>query len=168
MKKRIAIAISLLIIFTTISFQQKINNFKFNIKIINIENNLLIKEKDVKKLIIPFYNQNLIFLKNKEIKKALMQNSFIESFNIKKKYPDTLIIEIFEKKPIAILLFKKEKFYLSEKIDLIKFKTLPIKKDLPYVIGNKDEFKIFHASLKIDFPLKKSKNTLYMKIIDGI
>ena len=95
MKKRIAIAISLLIIFTTISFQQKINISKFNIKIINIENNLLIKEKDVKKLIIPFYNQNLIFLKNKEIKKALMQNSFIESFNIKKKYPDTLIIEIF-------------------------------------------------------------------------
>ena len=163
MKKRIAIAISLLIIFTTISFQQKINISKFNIKIINIENNLLIKEKDVKKLIIPFYNQNLIFLKNKEIKKALMQNSFIESFNIKKKYPDTLIIEIFEKKPIAILLFKKEKFYLSEKIDLIKFKTLPIKKDLPYVIGNKDEFKIFHASLKkINFPLEKIKRyTLY-------
>ena len=163
MKKRIAIAISLLILFTTISFQQKINVSQFNIKIINIENNLLIKEKDVKKLIIPFYNQNLIFLKNKEIKKALMQNSFIESFNIKKKYPDTLIIEIFEKKPIAILLFKKEKFYLSEKIDLIKFKTLPIKKDLPYVIGNKDEFKIFHASLKkIDFPLEKIKKyTLY-------
>ena len=72
-------------------------------------------------------------------------------------------MKFFEKKPIAILLFKKEKFYLSEKIDLIKFKTLPIKKDLPYVIGNKDEFKIFHASLKkIDFPLEKIKKyTLY-------
>ena len=87
-----------------------------------------------------------------------MQNSFIESFNIKKKYPDTLIIKIFEKKPIAILLSKKEKFYLSEKIDLIEFKTLTVDKDLPYVFGNKDEFKIFHASLKkINFPLEKIK-----------
>ena len=163
MKKRIAIAISLLIIFTTISLKQKIIFSQFNLKVINIENNYLIKEKDVKKLLIPFYNQNLIFLKNREIKKALMQNSFIESFNIKKKYPNTLIINIFEKKPIAILLFEKEKFYLSEKIDLIKFKTLPIKKDLPYVLGNKDEFKIFHASLKkINFPLEKIKKyTLY-------
>ncbi len=121
MKKRIAIAISLLIIFTTISLKQKIIFSQFNLKVINIENNYLIKEKDVKKLLIPFYNQNLIFLKNREIKKALMQNSFIESFKIKKKYPDTLIINIFEKKPIAILLSKKEKFYLSEKIDLIEF-----------------------------------------------
>ena len=163
MKKRIAIAISLLIIFTTISLKQKIIVSQFNLKIINIENNHLIKEKDIKKLLIPFYNQNLIFLKNREIKKAIMQNSFIESFNIKKKYPDTLIINIFEKKPIAILLSKKEKFYLSEKIDLIEFKTLPIKKDLPYVLGNKDEFKIFHASLKkINFPLEKIKKyTLY-------
>ena len=39
MKKRTLIAISLLIILTTISFQQKINISKFNIKIINIENN---------------------------------------------------------------------------------------------------------------------------------
>ena len=87
----------------------------------------------------------------------------MKSFNIKKKYPDTLNIKIFEKKPIAILLSKKKKFYLSEKIDLIKFKTLPIKKDLPYVLGNKEEFKIFHASLKkINFPLEKIKKyTLY-------
>ena len=85
MKKRIAIAIALLILLTTISLQQKIIFSQFNLKIINIENNYLLKEKDVKKLLFSLYDQNLIFLKNREIKKALMQNSFIESFNIKKK-----------------------------------------------------------------------------------
>ena len=45
---------------------------------------------------------------NKEIQKALTQNSFIDGFKIKKKYPNTLKIQIFEKKPIAILFIKKK------------------------------------------------------------
>ena len=49
------------------------------------------------------------FLKNDEIEKALMQNRLIESFNVKKKYPGTIKIKIFEKKPIAILQDKKAK-----------------------------------------------------------
>ena len=52
-----------------------------------------------------------------------MKNSYIESFYIKKKYPDTLEIKIIEKKPIAILFSNKKKFYLSEKIDLIDFNS---------------------------------------------
>ena len=99
MKKRIVIGLGLLILLTTITSQQKIVISKFNLKEINIENNILTKKKDIKKLLFPIYNKNLIFLENLEIEKALMQNSFIESFEIKKKYPNTLTIKIFEKKP---------------------------------------------------------------------
>ena len=81
---------------------------KFNVNEIIIENNILINDKDIKELLSSIYNKNLIFLDNKEIEDALLQNSFIETFNIKKKYPNTLKIKIFEKKPIAIL-FKKTK-----------------------------------------------------------
>ena len=69
---------------TTINSQQKIVISKFNLQEINIENNFLLEEKDIKKLLIPIYNKNLLFLKNTEIEKSLMQNSFIDSFNIKK------------------------------------------------------------------------------------
>ena len=154
MKKRIVIAIFLLISFTTINSKQSFVTSKFNLKTIVIENNLLLKDEDIKNLLIPFYNKNLIFLDNNEVKKALIQNSFIESFNIKKKYPTTLNIKIFEKKPIAVMFDKKDKFYLSEKIDLIEFKKLPNYQTLPYVIGNKDDFKIFYNNLKkINFPI---------------
>ena len=163
MKKRIVIALFLLILFTTINFKQSFVTSKFNLKTIVIENNLLLKDKDIKNLLIPFYNKNLIFLDNNEVKKALIQNSFIESFNIKKKYPTTLNIKIFEKKPIAVMFDKKDKFYLSEKIDLIEFKKLPNYQTLPYVIGNKDDFKIFYNNLKkINFPIDiVKKYTLY-------
>mgnify|MGYP001276723138 CR=1 FL=1 len=154
MKKRFVIASFLLILLTTINSQQNFFISKFNLEIIVVENNLLLKDKDIKNLLIPFYNKNLIFLDNNEIKKALLQNSFIESFKIKKKYPNTLKIEIYEKKPIAVLFNKKNKFYLSEKIDLIEFKNLPNYRTLPYVLGNKDDFKIFYKNLKkINFPL---------------
>ena len=154
MKKPLVTALFLIILLTTIDSKQSFVISKFNLKTIIIENNLLLKDKDIKSLLIPFYNRNLIFLDNKEVKKALLQNSFIESFNIKKKYPNSLKIEIFEKKPIAILLNKKNKFYLSEKIELIEFKNLPNYQDLPYVLGNKNDFKIFYDNLKkINFPL---------------
>jgi len=153
MKKRLVIAISLLILLTTISSQQKFFISKFNLKKIIIENNFLLKDKDLKNLLAPIYGKNLLFLKNAEVKKALMKNNFIESFNIKKKYPSTLKIQIFEKKIIAILFDKKNKFYLSERLDLIEFKNLPNYQNLPYIIGNKDDFETFYNNLKkINFP----------------
>ena len=158
MKKRLVIASFLLILLSTISSEQSFVISKFNLKKIKIENNFLLKESDIKKLLIPFYDKNLIFLKNIEIQQALMQNSFIESFKIKKKYPSTLKIKIFEKRPIALLFDKENKFYLSEKIDLIQFKDIPNYQNLPYIYGNKDDFKIFYNNLKkTNFPLDTIK-----------
>ena len=110
MKKRIVIAIALLISLSTIVSHQKLKISKFNLTEINIENNFLISDKEIKDLILPIYNKNLILLKNDEIKQALEVSTFIESFKIK-KHPDTLEIKIFEKKPIAILLDKRKNIY---------------------------------------------------------
>ena len=163
MKKRLLIALFLLILFTTINSQQRFIASQFDLKTIEIENNFLLKDNDIKNLLISFYNKNLVLLNNNEVKNALMQNSLIESFKIKKKYPNTLKVKIFEKKPIAVLFDKKNKFYLSEKIDLIEFRNLPNYHTLPYVLGNKDDFKIFYNNLKkINFPLNVVKKyTLY-------
>ena len=158
MKKRIIIALILLISLTTITSDQKIIFSIFSLKKITIENNSLLKENDIKKSLEPIYDKNLLQLNNKEIKKILLQNSLIDSFKIKKKYPNTLKIEIFEKKPIAILFDKKQKFYISEKIDLIDYNMLNIDNNLPYVLGNKDDFKIFYDNLKkIKFPFNSVK-----------
>ena len=148
MNRRIAFGVLLLILLTTITSQQKIIISKFNLNKIEVENNFLIEKKEIKKLLHPIYDKNLLFISNKKIKLLLMQNSFIESFKVKKKYPNTLKIRLFEKKPIAILIFKKKKFYLSDKIELIEFKNLQNYKNLPYVFGNREDFKIFYSNLK--------------------
>ena len=162
MKKKIVIGLSLFLLLTTITSQQKIIFSKFNLKEIILENNLLIKDKEIKKLLLPIYDTNLILLKNKDVERALLKNSFINNFKLKKKYPNTLIIKIYEKKPIAILFYKKNKFYLSRKIDLIEFNNIKDFQNLPYVFGNKDKFKIFYDNLKkINFPLNQIKKFTY-------
>ena len=163
MKNQLIFALILFLSLTTFISQKKINFTHFDLKKITVKNNFLVKEQDIQNLLLAVYGKNLIFLDNYVIEKALIQNSFIETFNIKKIYPDTLNIVIFEKKPIAILFNKKKKFYLSEKIELIDFIELKNYQNLPYVFGNKNEFKIFYDNLKkIDFPFHLIKKyTLY-------
>ena len=163
MKKRPVIAITLFLVLSTVTSQLKIKFPNFNLKKIHVENNLLLEEKVIKKLLVPIYNQNLLFLGNKKIQNLLIQNEFIESFNVRKKYPDTLLVKIFEKKLIAILVYKKRKYYVSDKAKLVKFIKLQKYKDLPYVFGDQDNFRLFYKSLKkINFPLPIiTKYTLY-------
>ena len=117
MKKRTIFAVILLILLSSITIKDVITISKFNLKKINIENNFLIEEKELRKLLDPIYNKNLIFLNNLEIEQLLMNNNFIKSFYIKKKYPDTLEIKIIEKKPIAILFFDKKNFILAKTLN---------------------------------------------------
>ncbi len=164
MTKRFIIGISLLILFTTFISQKEITIEKFKIKIIQIENNNLLSETDIKKELLSIYNENLVFINLDKVKKILRQNTYIESFQVKKKYPDILIIKIFEKKPIAILQKKKERFYLSEKIELIKFENLHIYKDLPIIFGNEKDFQIFYYNLKkVNFPLESIKKYYFFE-----
>ena len=154
MKVQFIIGVVLLILLTTITTKQKIIITKFNIKEIILENILQLKEKDVKRSLSVIYNKNLLFLKNKEIEEILVQFTSIESFYLDKKYPNTLKITIIAKKPIAILINNKKKFYISEKLDQFEFNDKNFNQDLPIVFGNKDDFKIFYKNLiKIDFPV---------------
>ena len=122
MKKSLIGLIILFILLTT--FTPKINlivNENLRIKEIVVENNIFIKNDEIKKKLAFLYNQSLFFLDTDEIKKIIKNESFIDSFSIKKVYPNTLILIIKEKEPIAILQKKKEKFYISNKGDLINY-----------------------------------------------
>ena len=154
MKKRLIIALLLLVLLSTYKPQNFILSNGLNIEEIKIENNFILNEADIKKELNFLYQKNLIFLRNSEIANILKQIDFIKSFEIKKIYPKKIIIKIYEKKPIAILQYKKDKFYVSESINLINFIVLENYKNLPIVFGKKKNFKELYINLKkINFPL---------------
>jgi cell division septal protein FtsQ len=158
MKKRLIIAFSLLLLFSTYKPQELFLSDKFNIKELKIENNFILKEANIKKKLIFLYDTNLIFLNYSNIEKKLKKIDFIESYEIKKIYPNKLKIKIYEKKPIAVLQYKKKKFYIGENYNLIDHINLKNYSNLPDVFGNKKSFRIFHQDLKkINFPLNLIK-----------
>jgi len=110
------------------------------------------------------YKENLFFLNIKDIEKNLKSETFIESFSIKKIYPNTLKLIIVEKKPIAILQNKKKKFYISNKGNLINFTDIKIYNDLPTVFGNGVTFYSLYQDLQnIRFPLETIKSFYFFE-----
>ncbi len=86
----------------------------------------------------------------------------IESFEIKKIYPNKIKIKVFEKKPIAILQNKKEKKYITDNNQLISYFYSNKFEYLPLVFGDRDNFKVFYNNLKkINFPINDIKE-LYL------
>tara|TARA_B100000242_G_C42968924_1_gene449544 strand:- start:338 stop:997 length:660 start_codon:yes stop_codon:yes gene_type:complete len=157
MNKRLIIGISLLFLFST--YNIKVNKTFFSnlqIKKITIENNKIIKEEEIKEKLSFLYETNFFFLRTKNIEKKLKEIQFIESYQIKKIYPNNLRIKIIEKKPIVIIQRMKQKKYFTDRGDLIDFRDIKKFKDLPIVFGDKKSFSTFYLNLKnINFPIEE-------------
>ena len=158
MNKRFILGIGLFILFSTFISQQNNSIDKFKIREIQIVNNQIIKDQEIIKNLSFLYEKNIFFLKMREIQKIISQNSFIESLKIKKIYPNKLMIEIYEKKPLAIIIFKQEKFYIDKKVDLIEYRNISKYEKLPIIYGDSESFKILFGNLKkVNFPIKLIK-----------
>ncbi len=160
MKKRIWISLFLLIILSTYQINYNTQfNLKLNIEEIIIENNNILDETEVKKDLNFLYNSNLFFIKKNKIENNLRNNSFIESLKIKKVYPNKIKIKIFEKKPLFILQDKKTKYYYTNNHDIINYIKIEKFKNLPYVIGDKENFETLYKNLKkLKFPISIIKS----------
>ena len=159
MKKRFLFALVLLLLLSTYNIQKKTNlNSKLNIEEIYLENNKFIDEKKLKNKLSFLYETNLFLLNEKDIKLKLEEIDIIDSFEVKKIFPNKIKIIIFEKKPIAIIQNKKEKKYYTNKGHTTGFSNLEEYKNLPIVFGDQKNFKILHENLKsIDFPIDQIK-----------
>ena len=163
MKKRIFFGLILILVLSTYSLHNNSNfTSKYDIKKVIIENNSIIDKKEIENKLFFLYEKNLFFLKTLDIETKLKEFNFIESFEIKKIYPNIIKIKISEKKPIAVIQNKKLKSYFTNKGDTINYIYLEQFNDLPLVYGDKQSFKFLINDLKnVKFPISKIK-TFYL------
>ena len=163
MKKRILFASVLLLLLSTYNIQKSSNlNFKLNIKKIDIENNKFIDDKILKNKLSYLYETNLFFLNKKELKLKLKEIDFINSFEVKKVFPNKIKIKVYENIPIAIIQNKMEKKFYTNNSKAIDFIEIEEFSDLPLVFGDHESFLDFHEVLKkVNFPLSEIKK-LYL------
>lgn len=131
----------------------------FPIRTIKLVNNLAVNADDLILELSYLEGKNLLFINEEELKSTILRFDFISSFELKKILPDTLKIKVFEKKPIAIFIKEKKKFYITRNSDLIKFRNLNIYNNLPILFGNKNNFSGIIKKLDdVNFSLGKIKS----------
>ena len=148
------------------AFPKKKNIF-FRIQNIEIVNNDLIDADTIHEKLLTIYQKNIVFIKRNEIEKPLTSINFLEKIEVKKKYPNTIIIKVYETKPTAILYEKNNKYIIDSSSNLIPFDANILSEDLPSVFGQdaNTEFVNFFDQLKnSNFPIHKIKNFYYFQI----
>ena len=150
-------------------FEKSIKNYNtfFNVKKIIILDNILVSKDNILRELDHLYEKNIFFIKRKDMVESLKNVNFLKKIEVKKKYPDRLIIKLFESKPLALLFKDKTKYIIDSESNLI----LPDKKmnfpELPHIIGDAAEnhFIDFYNKLETNgFPKKNIKTFYYFKI----
>ena len=174
MKKlyKIILLLTILIFLTTyspnkITFFNKNNNFFFKIQNIEITNNNKINKTDIINKLNHIYNKNIFFISNDDISGSLRTVNYLEKIEVKKKYPDTIVIRIYETKPVGILFKKNTKYIIDTLSNLITFNDNLVNNNFPNIFGKDAErdFINFFEQLKNNkFPRKQVKNYYYFQI----
>jgi cell division protein FtsQ len=153
---------------TELNLISKKNDTLFKIKNIEIKNNLLIDKSELKKKLHNIYKKNIFFIKKKDIEKPLNGIDFLEKIEVKKIYPNTIIIKVFETNPIAVLIKKKNKYVIDTSGNLIVLKKNDVNfSKLPNIFGDvmENDFIYFYNELKKNnFPNNQIKNFYYFQI----
>ena len=159
MKNRLLSALILLLLLSTYNIQNTFSlSSKIKIQEVIVENNLILDEQMIKKKLSFLYRTNIFLLNTDKIASELKGIDFINSFEIKKLYPDKIKIKVFEKKPIAVIQNKQVKKYFTNSGEIINFIDLKEYNDLPIVFGDKENFLIFYQKLKqANFPINEVK-----------
>jgi len=139
----------------------------FKIKNIDIKNNYKIERSDIIEKLSNIYGKNILLIKKNDLEEYLKSVDFLDKIEVRKKYPHTLIIKIYETEPIAFLFREDNRYLLDSSSNLINFKENESKYDLPKVFGNDAEkyFVDFFVLLKENnFPRNEIKNYYYFQI----
>jgi cell division septal protein FtsQ len=139
----------------------------FKIENIEIKNNFLINKSEIKEKLSNIRKENIFFIKRKDIEEPLKKIDFLKKIEVKKRYPNTIIIKIFETKPVAILFKNKVKYIIDSSSNLISFKNDINFNRLPRIFGEEAQnnfIHFFNQLKKNNFPNKQIKNFYYFQI----
>ena len=169
MKDTLKLYFLIFIFFIFSTYNTKTNednlSFFFPIKKILIQNNIAINLFELKSDFNFLLNTSLFFLNKEKILTITSKYDFISNIRVKKKFPNTLHIEIIEKIPVAVQIINKRKFFITKDNEKINFIDNNIYDDLPLIIGKHKNFDIFYNNLeKNDFKLNEIKFFYYFDI----
>ena len=159
-KAKIFLLLLIFLLFTTYNLNIKINLPFFKIKNIDFRNQLYLEENIKSNIINNFTNKSLINFSKKNLNKYFEKSKWVDSYKLKKKYPNTILIILNEYKPIAIYSKDNLNYLVNNNYTLTK-KIIDIQThiDLVNLKGEFDakQFKDIYLNLIATNFLKKVK-----------
>lgn len=150
-KAKILLLLLIFLLFTTYNLNIKINLPFFKIKNIDFRNQLYLEENIKSDIINNFTNKSLINFSKKNLNKYFEKSKWVDSYKLKKKYPNTILIILNEYKPIAIYSKDNLNYLVNNNYTLTK-KIINIQTHIDLV------------NLKGEFDAKQFKN-IYLNLI---
>tara|TARA_B100000886_G_scaffold151517_1_gene103081 strand:+ start:28764 stop:29444 length:681 start_codon:yes stop_codon:yes gene_type:complete len=157
-KKRIIILILLFFFLTTYNYNNNIIFPFFKIEQIEFRGDNLIEENIKNQIVKELQNKSLFFLKKNNFKNILSNSNWIESFKIKKSYPNKITIILNELSPVAFYSNQGNNYLINS--EYINSKKIYNKENIGLfkVSGNYNSIKLknIYLNLKL-FPNLKKK-----------
>ena len=149
-KTKIVFLVIILFFLTTYQLNKKIDLPFLKINKVEFSNTFNLEESIKNKISEHYLDKSLLTINQSILKKILLDSKWVKNFSLKKKYPNKIIVEIQELKPVALFLNKRifylinENFELTDKI--VSYKQYEI---YPIYYGkfNKDSFLKFYNFL---------------------
>ena len=158
-KTKIYSYVFLLILFST-SFNINLSTSikkEFRIKKIQIDG---INSENFKKGY--FLNKNIFLINEKKLKQALLENSSLKFFEIKKIYPDTIKIILEKSQPVAKIIMNGETLYLGDNGKL--FNSEDKQNLIPTILGKIELENINRIIKLLNYSLFKIGEIKFIKI----
>ena len=125
-------------------------NILFPVKQVVFKGNKHLSDEELMGLTGIDFRKSLITISNREVSQRLLKSPWVLSVNVKKEFPETLLLEIKEKEPFALLDMNGHLFLIDEEGQLLeemKDSSIPF---LPVITGDPfHEKKGFSDALKL-------------------
>ena len=150
-KKRLFLYISIFFFLTTINnkFDSTQKKPLFDINKYSVSGLSINDNKKIENKLNNLQNQNILFINRNSILKILSENNLIDSFIIKKYYPNLIKVELKKTNFIALTFINDDKYFIGSNGKLIKHHSIS-KKKIPIVYGKTNYKEFINLKKKID------------------
>lgn len=105
----------------------------FNVKTILTSGNEKVTKEEIISLSGIQLEQNMFKLSNNKVKKAIKNNAYVDSVNLKRKLPDTIELQIVERKPAYMLTLGNAYVYINTQGYLLEISKQAL--EFPIITG---------------------------------
>lgn len=107
----------------------------FDIKHIKVQNNNIVSSEEIYVIGEKVKGENIFYTKLDSIQKEIKKNTYVDSVEIERKLPSTIIVKVNEKKPFFYINNEGKYYVFSEDAKLIDIKDSMADLEVPEVVG---------------------------------